>query len=609
MYYILALISGILTALPIHLPLLFFLPYFSISLIAYIIFTRGYLFCHALMYAVGYFGIGYLFIYGMYPMEYASVSRPVAALLCFGGWLLLVLLSALPLALVAPVCRLAYPLSVRLGGAGEAVALAAGFALYDLLAGYIPIQFQLIPLALTQTDCLPLVQGSALFGSPFVSFIIVFVASLLALGFRSFSEAGHDAAAPAASAHHRYRKLVPGETAERKKTRSAWTKKNSYVVAATFTVLLSYIFGLLAMGLGGGDDESKKVSIIQANIGTGEKWGGTASADALAEYLELSAYSADSDEPDIIVWPETAVSVDLGYYESYAEQLESFASDSGCTLIIGAFSKSTDYDDEGSRLTKTYNSVYAVSPEDGIEESTVRKKHLVPFGEYVPLGGLLGRIFPALHKLNLSGTELTAGSDGGSLTTGEGTVGALVCSDSLYPSEARRAARDGKALFILSNDSWYGRAGSELLLRSTVLRSVETGRFTVRSASTGISAFISPTGVILDSIDYGEDGYITADIGMRSGSTIASLTHDAFSIICGLFLLMGAIMNAVLYRRELAEERACAADENTSGKSDAAASANASGKASEKADRKASKNTGRNASKKAERRTPKDSGT
>ena len=41
MYYILALISGILTALPIHLPLLFFLPYFSI--------TRGYLFGHALM--------------------------------------------------------------------------------------------------------------------------------------------------------------------------------------------------------------------------------------------------------------------------------------------------------------------------------------------------------------------------------------------------------------------------------------------------------------------------------------------------------------------------------------------------------------------------------
>ena len=88
---------------------------------------------------------------------------------------------------------------------------------------------------------------------------------------------------------------------------------------------------------------------------------------------------------------------------------------------------------------------------------------------------------------------------------------------------------------------------------------------------------------------------------MRSGSTIASLTHDAFSIICGLFLLMGAIMNAVLYRRELEEERACAADENASEKSDAAAS--------EKTERKASKNTDRNASKKAERKTPKDSGS
>ncbi len=139
--------------------------------------------------------------------------------------------------------------------------------------------------------------------------------------------------------------------------------------------------------------------------------GGTASEDALATYLELSAYSSDSDEPDIIVWPETAVSVDLGYYESYARKLEKFSAESGSTLIIGAFSKDTDYDENENRITKTYNSVYAVSPDGTIGEETVSKKHLVPFGEYVPLGGLLERIMPSLSKLNLSGTELTSGSD------------------------------------------------------------------------------------------------------------------------------------------------------------------------------------------------------
>lgn len=556
MYLILALISGILTALPLNLPSLFFLPYLSISIIAYIIFTRGYLFRHALMYAVGYFGIGYLFIYGMYPMEYASVSRPTAALLCFAGWLLLVLLSALPLALCAPICRLAYPLSVRLGGAGEAIAFAASFSFIEWLTGLLPMQFPLAPLALTQTDCLPLVQGSALFGSPFVAFIIVFTASMLALGFRSFSEAELGQMQPyAAGGHRRYKKLVPGETVEAKKKRGRWAKKNGYVVAATFTVLLSYLFGLINMAVAGGSDESKKISIIQANIGTAEKWGGTASEDALATYLELSAYSSDSDEPDIIVWPETAVSVDLGYYESYASKLEKFSAESGSTLIIGAFSKDTDYDEEENRITKTYNSVYAVSPDGTIGDETVSKKHLVPFGEYVPLGGLLERIMPSLSKLNLSGTELTSGSDSSSIPTDEGTVGVLVCYDSLYSSEARRAAQDGKALFILSNDSWYGETGSELLLRSAVLRAVETGRYTVRSASTGISAFISPSGAILDSIEYDGEGYITADIGMCSGSTVASLTHDAFSVICGLFLLSGTVMNAVLYRREKQSER------------------------------------------------------
>ena len=99
---------------------------------------------------------------------------------------------------------------------------------------------------------------------------------MLALGFRSFSEAELGQMQPyAAGGHRRYKKLVPGETVKAKKKRSRWAKKNGYVVAATFTVLLSYLFGLINMAVAGGSDESKKISIIQANIGTAEKWGGT----------------------------------------------------------------------------------------------------------------------------------------------------------------------------------------------------------------------------------------------------------------------------------------------------------------------------------------------
>lgn len=552
MYLLLSLISGILTALPINFPFLFFIPWLSLSLLAYVIFTRGYLFRHALMYGIGYFGVGYLFIFGMYPMEFTSLSHPAAAAVCFAGWLALVLISALPVALCAPICRLAYPLSCRIGGVGEALALAASFSLLERLTELLPAQVPMLHLAVTQTECLPLIQTAALFGSPFIAFAIVFVASMLALGFRSFTETESAKTAPAPSAsHRRYRKLVPGERTEKKKTRWRWAKKNGYVIAATLTVLLSYVFGLLHIALDEDTGEAKTVSIIQANIGSDRKWGDISADEAVSKYLELSAYSADSDEPDIIVWPETAVNVDLGYYESYAERLEQFASESGSSLIIGAFSKTTDYDGEENRITKTYNSVYSVSSDGELGTETVSKKKLVPFGEYTPLGGLFRRIMPKLGALNLGETELTPGTDSGALSTEHGTVGALICYDLLYGDTAVSAVKNGaEALFILSNDSWYGEAGSSILVRNSVLRAVETGRYTVRSASTGISAFISPTGVIYDSLASGEEGYITESIGMRSADTVFFAAGRFFPVLCGVFLLSGAVLNAVLFYRE-----------------------------------------------------------
>ena len=110
--------------------------------------------------------------------------------------------------------------------------------------------------------------------------------------------------------------------------------------------------------------------------------------------------------------------------------------------------------------------------------------------------------------------------------------------------------RSAEALFILSNDSWYGEAGSSILVRNSVLRAVETGRYTVRSASTGISAFISPTGVIYDSLATGEEGYITESIGMRSADTVYFAAGRFFPVLCGVFLLSGAVLNAVLFYRE-----------------------------------------------------------
>ena len=131
---------------------------------------------------------------------------------------------------------------------------------------------------------------------------------------------------------------------------------------------------------------------------------------------------------------------------------------------------------------------------EGRVAGTYHKSHLVPFGEYVPLQEYL----PFLAPLVEAAGNFTAGTIERPLEHGKARLGILICFESVFADLTREWLAAGANLLInLTNDAWYGRSSApHHSLAMAVLRAVEARRSLVRSANTGISAFIEPTGEI-----------------------------------------------------------------------------------------------------------------
>jgi apolipoprotein N-acyltransferase len=176
------------------------------------------------------------------------------------------------------------------------------------------------------------------------------------------------------------------------------------------------------------------------------------------------------------------------------------------------------------------------------------KQRLVPFGEYVPLGGLLRAIRPISRAVPSS---FTPGQGSTLLSLGPWKLGGAVCYEVVYPWIAREEARTGAdVLFTLTNDSWYGRAGAQRQhWQSAVARAIETGRPLVRAAITGISGAVDATGRVLVTLDPDVKGAFSVPIERPSAPPPAAAAGDAVSWVCAAGLGAGILRARVLEPR------------------------------------------------------------
>ena len=157
---------------------------------------------------------------------------------------------------------------------------------------------------------------------------------------------------------------------------------------------------------------------------------------------------------------------------------------------------------------QAWNSVQAIS-EAGKVVATYDKHHLVPFGEYVPLRGVLQWL--GVERLAHGRFDFTPGPGPRTVSVpGAPSFSPLICYEAIFPHEATGAARPGWLLNV-TNDAWFGTtSGPFQHLAAARLRAIEQGLPLVRAANTGISVVTDPYGRVVVRLGLGKRGVIDA---------------------------------------------------------------------------------------------------
>ena len=208
--------------------------------------------------------------------------------------------------------------------------------------------------------------------------------------------------------------------------------------------------------------------------------------------------TAAAPRPAAVIWPETA----LPDWLSESGPILERAAAAGAPVLLGAQRH------DGARAR---NAAVLLGP-DGAPSAVYDKHHLVPFGEYVPLGGLLTRL--GLRGLAGGGSlGFAAGPGPGVIDLpGIGPAAVLICYEAVFPASLRTPERP-RLIVQVTNDAWFGRnAGPAQHLAQARLRAAETGLPLARSANTGITAMIDAGGAVTARLPPRTPGHLDAPL-------------------------------------------------------------------------------------------------
>jgi apolipoprotein N-acyltransferase len=250
-----------------------------------------------------------------------------------------------------------------------------------------------------------------------------------------------------------------------------------------------------------------RLLLVQGNVEQSMKWAPEERIAIFERYLRLTnealAHAPGGEVPPIVIWPETA-SPFLLAQDSEAQRLMARVLDgTGATLLAGTVR--ADWG-PGGQLERVFNSLAALDA-GGEVVALYDKAHLVPFGEYMPLSGLL----PV--RLAAGGMDFTPGPGPVALSApGVPPFGALICYEVIFPGAVTPRPRPGW-LVNVTNDAWFGHsAGPWQHLAAARMRAVEEGLPLARAAQTGISTVFDAFGRRGEILPLGVEGTLWAGL-------------------------------------------------------------------------------------------------
>ena len=273
-------------------------------------------------------------------------------------------------------------------------------------------------------------------------------------------------------------------------------------------------FGIWRLGAPLSSGEAK-VAIMQPSIEQPLKFEPSHAEKTVEIYLSLTR-RAGAEHPDLIVWPETAVPTVLRRDGDLLRTLAAMSRAVSAPLLVGSI------DADGATPPKLYNSAFLLT-ERGIV-GRYDKIQLVPFGEFVPLSGLIGFVRGWAEFI----AELEPGSRVSVFPGPPAPFAVVICYEGVFPELVREFVRGGARLIVnMTNDAWFGRtSGPWQHLAMYPFRAVEHRVSVVRAANTGVSAFIAPTGQIVRRVPLYERTTLTERVPLRAGETVYSRFGD-----------------------------------------------------------------------------------
>jgi apolipoprotein N-acyltransferase len=277
----------------------------------------------------------------------------------------------------------------------------------------------------------------------------------------------------------------------------------------------------------------RSVAVVQTNVEPAQEWSRAYTDHQLLAHVAATEAVPLSARTGLIVWPEYAVPRYLESEPMLAVELAGLAVRRHADLVFGVPRS------EGDRA---YNSVRLITA-SGRNGGSYDKQRLVLMAEANPFAS------PLPDGASDGPLRFTRGDEAGVLQ-GFVPLGVSICHEILFPELIARAVSRGAALLVnVSNDGWidagYGVASRQHFAMSA-FRAVETRRYLVRAATTGVSGVIDPYGRVVDALPPHTAGTLTANVAGRTTITPYVWMGDAFAVACvllaGLALFGGRIL-------------------------------------------------------------------
>lgn len=240
--------------------------------------------------------------------------------------------------------------------------------------------------------------------------------------------------------------------------------------------------------------------------------------DVIERHLAATATLRPEDDLDAVVWPENVISTgDVLFADSWAAQaVAGEARRLGVPFVVGIT--------ERPRPNRFTNAQVVVLP-DGRIVDRYDKVRRVPFGEYIPLRGLLEALGAPVDRVP---NDAIAGTGPAVLDIGGIRAGVVISWEVFFGGRARDGiGKGGEILLNPTNGSSYtGTVLQTQQIASSRLRAVETGRWVLQVAPTGFSAIISPEGQVLERTGISETAVLVHDLPRREGRTLYGVIGD-----------------------------------------------------------------------------------